>query len=91
MRPYWKMLHPATMISPLFAALAFATGAHNLQKVLLPYPNRLDLLGHRMFEQSRRLSLTANVAIRLDFYHAFIRCQPLSRSAPSASGVYRRD
>jgi hypothetical protein len=90
MRLYWKMLLPGTMMSPQFTGLASATGSHNLQKGLPPYADRSDLLGHHMFEQSRRLSLTATVAICLDSYHEFIKCQPLSGFGSGALSIYRR-
>jgi hypothetical protein len=91
MRPYWKMLRPTTMMSPPFTASASATGVHNLQKGLPPYANRSELLVHRMFEQRRRLRSTANIAIRLDFYHEFIDVSRLLGPASDASGMYRRD
>jgi hypothetical protein len=69
---YWIMRLPPTMMSPQVTALVSATGAHDLRQVLLPYANRPDLLRHRMFEQSQRLSLTANVAILLDFYRELV-------------------
>ena len=91
MRLYWKMLLPATMMSPLFTSLASATGTYNLKKVLPPYADRPDLPGHHMFEQSLRLSLTASIATRLDFYHEFIDVSRFPGPAPGASGMYRRD
>jgi hypothetical protein len=82
MRLDWKMLLLATMMAPLLNPLVAAPGAHDLENVLLLYVDRPDLPDHHMFEQSLRLSLTASIAIRLDFYHEFIRCQPLSGSGP---------
>jgi hypothetical protein len=91
MRLYWKMLLLASMVSPLLNPPASATGAQDLENVLLLYPDRLDLPDHHVFEQSLPLSLTASVATRLDFYHEFIRCQPLSGQIPGALGMSRRD
>jgi hypothetical protein len=91
MRPYWKMLRPATMMSPPFTALASATGVHDFQKGLLPYADRSNLLGHRMFEESRRLRSKANVVTRLDFCHEFIDVSRMLGPASGASGMYRRD
>jgi hypothetical protein len=71
MRLCWKMPRPLIMMSLLLNPPASATDTYHLKNVLIPYANRLDLPGHRMFEQSLRLSLTAGVAIRLDFYHEF--------------------
>jgi hypothetical protein len=91
MRPYWKMLRPATMMSLLFNPPASAPGAHDLKNVLLLYTDQSNLLGHRMFEQSRRLRSKANVAIHLDFCHEFIDVSCLLGPTSGASGMYRRD
>jgi hypothetical protein len=70
---------------------ASATGTYHLKNVLIPYPDRLDLPGHRMFEQSLRLSLTASNATRMDCYNEFIDVSRFLGPAPGALGMYRRD
>ena len=82
MRLCWKMLLLVIMMSPLLNPLASATGSHDLKNVLLLYADRPDLPGHRMFEQSLRLSLMASVAIRLDFYNEFIDASRFPGPAP---------
>jgi hypothetical protein len=91
MRLCWKMLLLATMMSPLLNPLVSAPGAHDLENVLLLYADRPDLPDHDMFEQSLRLSLTASVAIRLDFYHEFSDVSRFPGPALGASSMYRRD
>jgi hypothetical protein len=82
MQLYWKMLLPATMMSPLLSLPACATSAHDLKNVLLLYADRPDLPDHHVFEQSLRLSLTASVATLLDFHHEFIDVSRFLGPAP---------
>jgi hypothetical protein len=91
MRLYWKMLLLATMMCSLLNLPASATGAHDLKNVLLLYADQPDLPNHHVFEQSLRLSLTAGVAIRLDFYHEFTDFSRFPGPAPGTLGMYRRD
>jgi hypothetical protein len=59
--------------------------------VRVPYADRLDLPGLRMFEQSLRLSLTASNAAHLDCYNQFIAVSRFPGPAPRALGMYRKD
>jgi hypothetical protein len=91
MRLYWKMLLLAAMMSPLWNSLVSATGAHDLENVLLLYADRPDLPNHHVFEQSLRLSLTASIATRLDCYNEFNDVSRFPGPALGASSMYRRD
>jgi hypothetical protein len=91
MRLCWKMLLLATIMSPLLNPLVSATGAHDLETVLLLYADRPDLLDDQLSAQSLRLSLSSSVATRLDFYHEFIDVSRFPGPALGASGMYRRD
>jgi hypothetical protein len=91
MRLYWKMLLLATMMSPLLNLLVSATGAHDLENVLLLYADRPDLPNHHVFEQSLRLSLTARIATRLDCYNEFSDVSRFPGPALGASSMYSRD
>jgi hypothetical protein len=87
MRLYWKMLLPIITMSLLLNPLATATGTYHLKNVLAPYADRPDLPDHHMFAQNLRLSLTAGIAIRIDFYHEFIDVSRFPGPVPGASGM----
>jgi hypothetical protein len=91
MRLYWKILLLATMMAPLLNPLVAATGAHDLENVLLLYTDRPDLPNQHMFEQSLRLSLTASIATCLDCYNEFSDVSRFPGPALGASSMYRRD